>query len=334
MKRLSALFALIALLLSACAANSGGTAESASSAAPESQGGAPLQIGIAQIVDHPSLNALRDGFIEAMTEAGYEEGVDVVYDAKNAAGDQVTLSNIASSFADKDLVVAIATPTAITLAQALPDTPIFFAGVTDPVGAGLVDSIEAPGGNITGTSDMPPIADQLALIKEISPDAATVGLLYTSSEVNSEIQANMVREAAPALGLEVKVATITASSEVKQGAESLTGVDAYFVGTDNTIISGVEALVAVAEERQVPLFVSDPDSIERGAMAALAVDYHAQGIETGQMAAKFLADGGKAGDLPVQVASALEISLNLSAAQRMGVTIPQAVIDRAKVVVE
>ncbi|BEH03356.1 hypothetical protein SDC9_105379 [bioreactor metagenome] len=324
MKRLLGLLLCVALAMTACSSGSDSSGASAEK---------PLQIGIAQIVDHPSLNALRDGFIEAMTAAGYVEGKDVVYDLKNAAGDQVTLTNIASSFTDKDLVVAIATPTAITLAQALPNTPLFFAGVTDPVGAGLVDSLDAPGGMITGTSDMPPIADQLALIKEITPDAATIGLLYTSGEVNSQIQARMVAEAAPALGLSVREATVTASSEVRQGAESLTGVDCYFVGTDNTIISGVEALVAVAEERKVPLYVSDPDSIDRGAMAALAVDYHAQGVQTGQMAAQFLADGGKPGDIPVAVAKDLQVSLNLQAAERMGVTIPQSVIDTAVKVV-
>lgn len=324
MKRLFGLLLAGTLAMTACSSD---TTSSKNSAAE------PLKIGIAQIVDHPSLNALRDGFIEGMTNAGYVEGTDVVYDSKNAAGDQVTLTNIASSFTDKDLVVAIATPTAITLAQALPDTPLFFAGVTDPVGAGLVDSVEAPGGMITGTSDMPPIADQLELIKQITPDVATVGLLYTSGEVNSQIQAQMVADAAPAFGLTIQEATVTASSEVRQGAESLSDADSYFVGTDNTIISGVEALVAVAEERKVPLYVSDPDSIDRGAMAALAVDYHAQGVQTGEMAAQYLSKGGKPGDIPVAVAKDLEISLNLQAAERMGVVIPQPVIDRAVKVV-
>ena len=319
------------LLMAGVLALTGCSSSSDSGEGPDQQ---PLQIGIAQIVDHPSLNALRDGFIEAMTDAGYQEGEDVVYDLKNAAGDQVTLTNIGSSFADKDLVVAIATQTAITLAQALPDTPLFFAGVTDPVEAGLIDSLDAPGGLITGTSDLPPIDDQLNLIKEVSPDAASVGLLYTSGEVNSQIQAQMVADAAPALGLSVQESTVTASSEVRQGAESLNGVDAYFVGTDNTIISGVEALVAVAEERQVPLYVSDPDSIDRGAMAALAVDYHAQGVQTGEMAARYLSEGGKPGDIPAQVAQDLEISLNLQAAERMGVEIPQSVIDKAAKVVQ
>ncbi|WP_341728397.1 ABC transporter substrate-binding protein [Brooklawnia sp.] len=324
MKRLFGLVLSLLLAVTACSPDSASSQGSADK---------PLQIGIAQIVDHPSLNALRDGFMEAMTDAGYVEGTDVVYDLKNAAGDQVTLSNIASSFTDKDLVVAIATPTAITLAQALPNTPLFFAGVTDPVGAGLVNSVDAPGGMITGTSDMPPIADQLELIKQITPDVSTVGLLYTSGEVNSQIQAQMVKDAAPALGLAVQEATVTASSEVRQGAESLSGADSFFVGTDNTIISGVEALVAVAEERKVPLYVSDPDSVDRGAMAALAVDYHAQGVQTGEMAAQYLAEGGKPGDIPVAVASDLEISLNLQAAERMGVVVPQDVIDKAVKVV-
>lgn len=324
MKRLFGLVLAGMLAMTACTSNTG----SSRGVADE-----PLQIGIAQIVDHPSLNALREGFIDGMNNAGYVENTDVVYDIKNAAGDQVTLTNIASSFTDKDLVVGIATPTAITLAQALPNTPLFFAGVTDPVGAGLVDVVEAPGGMITGTSDMPPIADQLNLIKQITPDVETVGLLYTSGEVNSQIQAQMVKDAAPSLGLAIQEVTVTASSEVRQGAESLSHVDSYFVGTDNTVISGVEALVGVAEERKVPLYVSDPDSVDRGAMAALAVDYYAQGVQTGEMAAQYLTNGGKPGDIPVAIAEELAISLNLQAAERMGVTIPQSVIDKAAKVI-
>ena len=331
--------ALAAVALAGCT-STGSSAPAASSEAAPSAGSAapaagdPLEVGIAQIVAHPSLDALRDGFIEAMTEAGYEEGVDVVYDLKNAAGDQVTLSNIASSFADKDLVVAIATPTAITLAQALPDTPIFFAGVTDPVGAGLVSSLEEPGGNITGTSDMPPIEEQLALIREILPEAETIGLVYSSSETNSEIQAGMVQDAAPEFGFTVREVTVINSSEVQQATEAITDVDVFFVGTDNTVVSAIETLVAVGERNQIPVIVSDPDSVPRGALAALAVDYFEQGLQTGRMAARMLAEGTDPSAIPVEVASELQLSLNPGAADRMGVALPQSVLDRVDVLVE
>ena len=188
-----------------------------------------------------------------LAAAGYVEGEDVRYDEQNASGDQATLSNIASSFRTKDLVVAIATPTAQAMAQAIGDRRILFAGVTDPVGAGLVDSLERPGGNLTGTSDFPPVREQLELIREMLPDAATIGLLYSSAETNSHIHAELVRAAAPDLGLTVREATVTNSSEVAQAAESLRDVDAFFVGTDNTVVSAVESVIQVSEAASVPL---------------------------------------------------------------------------------
>ena len=325
-RSLVALLAAGSLGLAACSGTP--SAMPATPAATASDGA--LKVGIAQIVNHPSLNDLRDGFKEGMAAAGYVEGSDVVYEERNAAGDQTTLTAIASSYATKDLVVAIATPTAQAMIQALPDTPIFFAGVTDPVGAQLVLSLEEPGGNVTGTSDFPPVADQLALIKEILPEAKTIGLLYSSAETNSHIHADLVKEAAPALGLSVQEATVSNSSEVAQAAESLADVDAFFIGTDNTFVSAIESVVQVAEARQIPLVVSDPDSVARGALAAYAVDYRAQGVQTGTMAAAMLTSGGKAGDIPVERAKDLELSVNPGAAQRMGVTLPQAVLDRAE----
>lgn len=331
-----ALLAAASLGVAGCAAAPGGTSPGAAttSASAHANGGAVLQVGIAQIVDHPSLNDLRDGFKEGMAEAGYAEGTDVEYEDRNASGDQATLTSIASAFASKDLIVAIATPTAQAVAQAVPDKPIFFAGVTDPVGAQLVASLAAPGGNITGTSDFPPVADQLALVKEIVPDAQRIGLLYSSAETNSHIHADMVKEAAPALGLEVVEATVSNSSEVAQAAESLKDVDAFFVGTDNTIVSAIESVVQVSEANGVPLIVSDPDSVERGALAAYAVDYWAQGVQTGRMAAAMLDAGGTAGDIPVERAKDLELSVNPGAAERMGVSVPQAVLDRADHTIE
>ncbi len=330
-RSLIALATAAGLGLAGCAGSPAATpaATPAGSAGATTASGQVLQIGIAQIVDHPSLNDLRDGFKEGMAAAGYVEGTDVVYEDRNAAGDQATLTSIASAFASKDLVVAIATPTAQAMVQALPDTPIFFAGVTDPVGADLVASLEAPGGNVTGTSDFPPVADQLKLIKEILPEARTIGLLYSSAETNSHIHADMVKEAAPALGLEVKEATVSNSSEVAQAAESLTDVDAFFIGTDNTFVSAMESVVQVSEANKIPLVVSDPDSVVRGALAAYAVDYRAQGVQTGTMAAQMLKSGGKAGDIPVERAKDLELSVNPGAAERMGVTLPADVLARA-----
>lgn len=332
MKRRMAATVLVGIALAVSGCTAGGSPEATESA---SGGTAPLQVGIAQIVAHPSLDALHDGFIEGMAQAGWDESKgNVVYESANAQGDQSTLALIANNFAEKDLVVAIATPTAQAMAQAVTDKPIFFAGVTDPVGAGLVASLEKPGGNLTGTSDMPPIGEQLALIREILPDAKTIGLVYSSSETNSEIQAAMVKEAAPALGFTVREITVINSSEVQQATESITDVDVFFVGTDNAVISAIEVLIQVGEANQIPVIVSDPDSVPRGALAALAVDYKEQGIQTGQMAARMLAEGTDPSEIPVEVATNLQLSVNTGAASRMGVTLPQTVLDRAAITVE
>lgn len=317
-----ALLAAAGIMLSGCATTA------ATSPAPSASQEKVVEVGIAQIVDHDSLNALRDGFKEGMAEAGFAEGVRVRYEERNAANDMSTLTSIATSFADKDVIVAIATPTAQAIAQQVTDKPIFFAGVTDPVGAKLVDSLENPGGNVTGTSDFPPVADQLALVRDLLPTARTIGLLYSSAETNSHLHAEMVREVAPALGFTVHEATVTSSAEVAQAAESL-DADVFFVGTDNTVVAAIESVIQVAETAKIPLIVSDPKSVERGAAAAYAVDYHVQGVQTGRMAARMLTSGRAPADLPVERARDLELSVNPEAAQRMGFTIPETVLARA-----
>ena len=305
-----------------------------------------FQIGIAQIVSHPSLDAIRDGFKECMAVAGYVQGENVNYDEQNPQGDQVALTSIASNFkaANKDLIVAITTPVAQAMAQAIPDKPIVFAGVTDPVSAGLVASFDAPGGMLTGSSDYPPIKDQIQLILELKPDAKTVGIVYASSEQNAIIQTEMATAAAEQLGLTVKTAAVTNSSEVQQAAASLKGVDAFYVGNDNTVVSAMEALVQVAEQQGVPVIAADPDSVERGAVAAYAVNQVQMGCEAAKLAVQVL-NGADPGTLPVvkmadltaapgtdPAKAPLQLTVNPAAAERQGITIPQSVLDKATTV--
>jgi len=304
---------------------------------------AVYRIGIAQIVSHPSLDAIREGFKQCMADAGYVDGKNVAYDEQNPQGDQVALTSIANNFktGNKDLVIAITTPVAQAMAQAMPNKPIVFAGVTDPVGANLVASFEAPGGNLTGTSDYPPIDDQIRLITEIKPSAKTIGIVYSSSEVNAGIQTQLATAAAAKLGLTVKTATVTNSSEVKQAAASLKGVDAFYVGNDNTVVSAVEALVQVAEQQKVPVIAADPDSVTRGATAAYAVNQTQMGCETAKIAVQVL-KGTNPGSIPVvkmadlkapdgtdPTKAPLQLTVNEAAAARQGVTIPQSVLDQA-----
>lgn len=318
----AAIAAVAALALAAC----GGGAGSTTTSAAETTAATTIKVGITQIVDHPSLNAARDGFKAALADAGYT----VEYDEQNAQGDQSVAASIAGNFADADLdlVLAIATPTAQAAAQAITDTPVLFTAVTDPVSAGLVASNEAPGANVTGTSDMNPVAEQIELITQIAPDAKTVGIVYSSGEPNSEVQVEMAKAAAADLGLTIQTATITTSAEVQQAAESLE-VDAYYVPTDNTVVSALAALIGVAETRQVPVIAGEGDSVAAGTVATFGLSYYNLGYQTGEMAVRIL-EGADPASTPVETQSELLLYLNLAAAARMGVEIPQSLIDEAK----
>lgn len=314
----------VALSVAACGAQS-----PTETSAPADNGKRDVKIGAVTIVSHPSLDLVYEGIVEGLAEAGYTEGDNLTMDLQNPQGDQATLVNIANTYAssDNDLFVAIATPPAQALAQVEQKRPIVFASVTDPVAAGLVESMEAPGGNVTGTSDQLPTDQQLAVIKDILPDVMSVGIVYSSAEVNAQVQAERAIEAGSELGIEVKTATVTNSSEVQQAAESL-DVDAYFVLVDNTVVSAIESMIQVAEANGRLLVTSDADSVERGAAAALATDYKAQGIQTAGIIVDIL-EGGDPATMPVQLQEGLELAVNPEAAERMGVEIPGTVVEQA-----
>lgn len=310
-----------AVALSAC---TGGSDGQSTSAQPER-----VRIGAVTIVSHPSLDLIYEGVKDGLAEAGYREGENLTIELQNPQGDQATLTSIANTYAssDNDLFVAIATPPAQAMAQVESKRPIVFASVTDPVAAGLVQSMEAPGGNVTGTSDQLPPLEQLQLIREILPDVQRVGIVYSSSEVNAQVQSEGVREAGEELGIDVVTATVINSSEVQQAADTL-DVDAYLVLNDNTVVSAIESMVQVAEANGRLLVTSDADSVERGAAVALATDYEAQGRQTAAMIVRIL-EGADPATVPVEIQESLEISVNPDAAARMGVTIPDAVVKRA-----
>ena len=319
-----------ALLVAGC--GTGTAVPGGSESAPQGTGApekATVSIGAVTFVSHPSLDAVFEGIREGLTEAGYVEGENLTLEFQNPQTDQATLTSIANTYAasDHDLFVALATPPAQALAQVIQDRPIVFASVTDPVAAGLVESMDNPGGNVTGTSDQLPTDEQLAVIQRIMPEVKSVGIVYSSAEVNAQVQAEAAIEAGAALGIEVKTATITNSSEVQQAAESL-DVDAYFVLVDNTVVSAMESMIQVAEQRQRLLVTSDADSVERGAAAALATDYKAQGLQTAAMIARII-EGADVSATPVELAETLELVVNPAAAERMGVTIPDDVVDDA-----
>lgn len=299
-----------------------------------SSDGSKTTVGIAQIVTHPSLDAIREGTLEGLKANGYTEGDNLAVDVQNPQGDQSTLTSIANTWASAKLgaVVAITTPVAQACAQAVKNAPIIFTGVTDPVKAGLVTSWEKPTDQITGVSDLNPIDKQLALVKQVKPDAKVVGIVYSSSEANSQVQVDMAKEQAGKEGLTIKTVTIANSSEIQQAAESL-DCDVYFVPTDNTVVSGLEALIQVAEKKKRPIISVDADSVDRGTVAAYALDYKQMGIQTGAMVAKIL-KGTKPSTLPVETTDQIILTVNPGAATKMGVTLSDALTKQATKVVE
>lgn len=297
---------------------------------------APLRVGITQIVEHPSLDQARQGFIDRLGELGYVEGVDIVYDIQSAQGDLATAQTIARKFqADGvDLILAIATPTAQATAHIVKDIPILITAVTDPVAADLVQSIERPGTNVTGTSDLTPVREQLELLKEIVPQARRVGVVYNAGEVNSVVQVELARQAAASLGFTLVEATAANSSEVLQAAQSLQGrVDAIYVPTDNTVVSALESVILVAERARLPLIAGEADSVAKGALATLGIDYYKLGRQTADIAYRVLQGEDPAG-IPIEYLNDLDLVVNVAAAKRMGVTIPDSVLARADQVIE
>lgn len=316
-----AISAATALALTACGGAEGD---------PEAPtGDATLEIGIVQYVSHDALDAVQAGFIAELEAAGYVDGDTINLEIQNPEADQATLTQVANQFAqdEKDLVLAIATPAAQAVAQVIPEQPVVFAAVTDPVAAELVASWDAPGGNVTGVSDMNPVDGQLELLLEIAPDVESVGIVYSSGEINSEVQVEAAEAAAAELGITIEKAAVSNSSEVQQAAESL-DVDAFYVPTDNNVVAAIEALLQVAESKSLPVVSSDEGSVERGAIASLTVDYEQQGRDAATMAIEIL-DGSNPGELAVRVQEEFMLSINPDAAERMGVTIPDAVTGRA-----
>ena len=259
------------------------------------------------------------------------------FDEQNAQGDQATATSIAAKFAeaDHDLILAIATPSAQAIAQSIVDTPVLFTSVTDPVSAQLVDSLDAPGSNLTGTTDMNPVEEQIKLVKQFTPKAKSIGIIYSSGEVNSEVQVKLAKTIAESEGLSVKETTITNSAEVQQAAQDLAGtVDAIYVPTDNTVVSAFASVVQAAEDAKIPLIAGEADSVAHGALATYGIDYTTLGYQTGQMAIKILTEGADPATMPVESQTEYELTVNKTTLEAIGVTLPDALKDTAVLVGE
>lgn len=319
--------ALIGTISAAALALVGCSSSSSTSTDSSAAAGETYRIGINQLVQHPALDASVAGFKQAFADAG----VEVEFTEQNANGEQATALTIAQTFAndDLDLVLAVATPAAQATAQNITDIPVLFTAVTDAESADLVDSNEAPGGNVTGTSDAAPIADQLDLLKQLVPDADSIGIVYSSGEVNSQVQVDQVTEAAGPLGLEVRTQTVAAVTEIQQAVDALGDVDAIYVPTDNMIVSGISSLIQVAEQKQIPVIGAEEGTVEGGAIATVGIDYSALGRQTGEMALRILRDGEDPATMAVETATTLSTVVNEEAAAAFNVEIPEAVLNEA-----
>ena len=334
MKKIFAAILALSLLLTACSGASSSApapssqpeAASSSQEAPSASSGETLKIGLVQMMEHPSLDEIREAFLAELKAQGYDDS-KVVIDYQNGQGDMGTLNTIAQKFVGDgvDMIVAIATPAAQAAAAATDSTPIIFTAVTDPVDAGLVSDLEAPDRNLTGTSDAIPVDRIFALADELTPGIKTYGLLYNNGESNSVSVIRDVKVALNAAGIAFEEATVINSSEVTTAAQSLVGkVDAIFSPIDNTVAYAMPNLAQIAIEAKLPVYVAADSMVNDGGLATVGVNYTQLGKQTAQMAAEVLS-GKPVSEVPVQVLSEYATVVNPDTAAAIGVDVSKYV---------
>ena len=278
------------------------------------------QIGVLQLTQHAALDAANEGFIAALKDSGIKYEVD----QQNASGDQTTCVTVAEKFVNdkKDLIYTIATPAAQAVAGATSDIPIVGSAITDYVDAGLVDSNDAPGGNVTGSSDMNPIDAQLDLLIQLVPDAKTIGVFYSADEDNSVLQAELFTAAAEAKNLTVEKFTISNSNEIQTVVQSMEGkIDACWIPTDNKLAAGMATVAMVANEIKLPVICGESNMVNEGGLATYGLDYYQLGYLAGEMAVDILVEGAKPAEMPIQFlpAEKCELTVNEDTAAAIGV---------------
>lgn len=293
-------------------------------------------VAVTAIVEHPALDAARDGIKAELAAAGFIDGQNLRFLYESAQGNPATAAQIARKLAGEapDVIVPISTPSAQAVVGATRTIPVVFTAVTDPLGAKLVKDLQHPGGNVTGMSDLSPIGQHLDLVKELVPKAQKLGVIYNPGEANSITLLELLRKEAPARGLTLVEAAAPKSADVLAAAQSLVGkADAIYVPTDNTVVTAFEAIVKVGRQNKLPVIAGDTDSVPRGAVAALGFNYGDVGRQTGRIVARVL-KGEAPGDIPVEGVQITELVVNPAAAQAMGVELPEALLARAKTIVK
>ena len=328
---------VLAVILGAVMAAAGlaGCGGDTGSCSRSSEGEEIYTIGISQFAEHGSLDNCREGFIQGLEEEGLIEGENLEIKVNNADSDTGTAAQIADTFvADKvDLICAIATPSAQAAYNSARNTdiPVVYTAVTNPEEAQLADDEGMPVGAVTGTSDQLPVEAQLAMIREILPDAKTIGILYTTSEANSAYSITQYEKYAEEYGFTLETAGVTNTSEVSLAAASLMDkVDCLTNLTDNTVVSALPTVLDQANEKNIPVFGSEIEQVKLGCLAAEGLDYVNLGIETGKMAAQILKGETKAEDMEYELLTDSSLYINQAVADNLGITIPDDMTERAE----
>ena len=316
MKKLLALILAAAMTLSLTACGGGDDTNAG--------GDDTIKIGILQQLEHPSLDQSREGFIQALADNGYVDGENIVIDYQNAQADQSNLSNMADRLVSNksDLILAIATGAAQTVAGKTSDIPVLITAVTDPVDAGVVNSMENPGTNVSGTSDASPMKEQLELLLTLKDKVKTVGLLYTSSEDNSVLQISQAKAILDDMKVAYVEQTVTNSNDVQQAVQSLVNkCDAIYIPTDNVLASSMALVADITWPAGIPVVTGAESMVTDGGLATLGLSYYNLGYQTGEMAVKVL-EGADISTMPVETQKEYAYIVNGDAVKAMGITLP------------
>ena len=284
-----------------------------------------INIGILQLVEHSALDQSAQGFIDGLKEAGYEDGKNIKIDYQNAQGEQANCITISQKFInDKaDLILAIATPAAQAAANLTKDIPILVTAVTDPADSKLVADNKAPGGNVSGTSDLTPVKEQIDLLKKLIPNAKKIAFLYNSSEQNSKFQIDLAKDRADDLGLNYIDATITNPNDIQQVVQSLIGrTDAVYVPTDNMVSAGMANVIAITEPAKIPVICGEAAMLNAGGLATYGIDYYELGKVTAAQAVRIFKGEASTASMPIEYMPNPVLSINTNAAEKLGILIP------------
>src|SRR5690625_2398366 len=293
-------------------------------------------VSVSSIVEHPALDSVRDGIHDVLKEEGYTDKDGFKWQFQTAQGNTAIAAQIARKFVGdgSDVIVAISTPSAQAVVAATKEIPIVYSGVTDPVAAQLVPTMEASGTNVTGVSDALSLEEQVDLILKIVPEAKNIGMVYNPGEANSVVVVERLRKILSDRDIGLVEATAARTVDVGAAARSLVGkVDAIYTNTDNNVVSAYESMVKVGNDAKIPLIAADTDSVERGAIAALGVNYYNLGRQTGAMVDRIL-QGENPGDIPSEYGEELELYINIQAAEKQGVSIDEALLAEASKIIE